>query len=251
MKQKPDWEPSKFEKRKEKWRSSRRAVDIGSRLIGDRLAEAYQECLSRYAGGALLDLGCGNAPLAGIYKDIVRDYTWVDWPNSPHQQYHVDLCADLNNLIPIYDLAFDTILLSDVLEHIRTPDQLLSECARLLSEDGHLIIGVPFMYPLHEEPHDYYRYTTHKLRDLAEKNSLEVIQIKECAGGLEVAQDVMVKILSYSRASRWLAYAVYYLFVAALSIPYIENMNRKLSKKFPLAYVMVCRKPGIGIQNTK
>lgn len=243
MKKKSEWRPSKYEKVRGRWRSSRQAVGIGSRLNADRIVTAYERAIQDFAGGELIDLGCGNAPLAGIYRDKVDRYTWLDWPNSPHQEYEVDIHADLNALLPIEDQSYDTVILSDVIEHISNPELLFSECTRILKPGGHLLVGVPFLYPLHEEPFDYHRYTIHKLREFGEKHELSVERIEEYAGGIEVVQEMLTKIFSYSAATRWLSYIIYGIFNTALIVPLIRKQNEKIRKKFPLGYAAVYRKP--------
>jgi SAM-dependent methyltransferase len=107
----------------------------------------------------LLDLGCGKVPFYARYREYVSETVCVDWSNSLHGNGHVDAECDLTQELPFADASFDTILLSDVLEHIPAPERLWREMARLLKPGGELLSSVPFFYWLHEEPYDYYRYT--------------------------------------------------------------------------------------------
>lgn len=242
LKKKKDWSATKFEEHKGHWRSSRKEVRIASRLNADCIANAYERVLMRYAKGVLADLGCGNAPLAGIYRSRVSNYVWADWPNSPHRVYELDAEVDLNQRLPFDDASFDTVLLSDVLEHIVLPDELFAEITRILKVEGIVIIGVPFMYCLHEQPHDYHRYTRFKLQDFAVRYGLEVLDLDEYAGGIDVLQDTLLKILSYSPFTNWLAYLTHYSFSLIKMIPGLNKLNNKLVDKFPLGYVAVYRK---------
>lgn len=242
LKKKSAWKPSKYEKVEGRWRSSRKKVGIGSRLNADKIVLAYERAIRDFASGNIIDLGCGNAPLAGIYRDKVDSFIWLDWPNSPHQEYEIDVYADLNTFLPIEDQSYQTVILSDVIEHIYNPELLFAECTRIMKSGGCLIIGAPFLYPLHEEPYDYYRYTKHKLHEFGEKNKLSIERIEEYAGGLEVVQDMLTKILSYSASTRWFSYMVYGFFIMVLSIPFVRRKNKILRKKFPLGYVAVYRK---------
>lgn len=63
---------------------------------------------------------------------------------------------------------------------------MLSELNRVLKKDGYLILTVPKIGELHEEPHDYYRYTKYGLRYLAEKCGFEIKYIKPRGGFLAV-----------------------------------------------------------------
>lgn len=239
---KTDWSPNKFEQWRGRWRSSRKEVGIGSRLNADCIAAAYEELLTDYARGDLIDLGCGNAPLTGMYKNRVASYIWADWPSSPHRLYELDLEVDLNERLPFPSNSFDTILLSDVLEHMALPDSLFVELTRILKIGGHIILGVPFLYCLHEEPHDYHRYTRHKLRDFADRNGLVTIELREYAGGLDTIQDALSKICSLSPVTKLLAYLIHYTFNLVKSVPAMKRLNGKIVATFPLGYVAVYRK---------
>lgn len=242
MKNKDEWHPTKFVRYKGRWRSSRELVGIWSRLNADRLVAAYEYVLTKYVNGDLVDLGCGNAPLAGIYKDRVSSFIWADWENTQHQEFNLDIEVDLNNDLPFEDESFDTVLLSDVIEHSAQPDALFSEVARILRPGGHIIIGVPFMYWLHEEPYDYHRYTRHKLLDFGNRAGLSVLELNEYAGGLDVVQDTLTKILAFSPITKWLAYIVHHGFNGVKLIPGVKGLNRKLIAKLPLGYVVVYQK---------
>ena len=170
------WIESKYVLRRGRLRASRdtAVVGIGSRLITDRIASLYDQHLPHCARGRLIDLGCGRVPLYGAYRRLVDDVTCVDWPQSVHTGVHLDLQADLSQPLPYADASFDTIILSDVLEHVPTPDALWSEMARLLAPGGQVLLNTPFLYGVHEAPHDYGRYTEYALRRFALQAGLEV-----------------------------------------------------------------------------
>lgn len=193
-----EWQPTKFVAHRSGWRASRDTdqVGLGSRLMADRIASAYAQALHRHARGKLLDVGCGHVPLYGCYKDLVDDVTCIDWPNTPHPSPHIDLYANLSQELPLADAQFDTILVTDVLEHLPYPDVLWGELARLLRPGGAVILGVPFMYWVHERPHDHHRYTEFRLRLFCEDHGLAVLECEPYGGALDVAADVMGKLFN-------------------------------------------------------
>lgn len=239
-KPKSDWAPTKYELRRNRWRASA-ANGISSRLVTDLQLRGYETALRSFARGRLVDLGCGNAPLCGIYRRLVDEYVWADWASTAHALFYLDHEVDLNKPLPFADAEFDTVLLSDVLEHIAEPDLLLSEIARILRPGGHAIIGVPFLYWIHEAPHDHHRYTKFKLVHFGEKHRLEVVQIEEAGGALDVWSDLTSKLLELVWAP--LAGVAYYGWVLAKKLPVIHRVNTKAVWKFPLAYVAVYRRP--------
>jgi SAM-dependent methyltransferase len=201
MKNKENWKPTKYIWKKTILQASRdkNQVYIGSRLIADIIAEYYGKYLPTYARGKLLDLGCGYVPLFAVYSPYVSDTICVDWENTLHKNEHLDFTCDLNKNLPFGDNEFDTIILSDVLEHIQNPALLWKEIARILSPKGVLIMNVPFMYWVHERPYDYYRYTEFALKRFIEQENLELILLESVGGVLEVLGDICAKMLASRR----------------------------------------------------
>lgn len=59
---------------------------------------------------------------------------------------------------------FDVILCMNVLEHVYDYQIAIQNLYRALKPNGQLAVFVPMYYPLHDEPHDYWRFTEHSLR---------------------------------------------------------------------------------------
>ena len=61
--------------------------------------------------------------------------------------------------LPFADDSFDLILANNVIEHLRDATAGLAEMRRVLRVNGTILYTIPFLYPIHEAPHDYARYT--------------------------------------------------------------------------------------------
>lgn len=221
-------------------------LKTASRLVTDLVAARYDQAIRSYAKGDLIDLGCGNVPLYPAYKDRVSSITCVDWPATKHKLDHLDHEVDLTQRLPFLDNSFDTIILSDVLEHIPKPGQLWSEMYRILAPGGVAIINTPFLYWVHEVPHDYYRYTEYALERFAEEANFSVISLEPIGGLPEVLADFIAKkprvipIIGhlFRKPTIILIQKMTWVFVHSLG----KSMSRKTSKKFPLGYFMVVEK---------
>lgn len=245
MKNAADWKPTKYLIRRGRLRatSDRRHLGAGSWLIADRVAAYYDDALRNFAKGRLLDLGCGTVPLFEAYGVYAEDVCCVDWAGSLHENKHVDIYCDLSERLPLEAADFDCVILSDVLEHIYRPLGLLKEIHRVLKPGGTLLLNVPFLYRVHEAPHDYFRYTEFALGQMAEEADLEVIRLTAIGGAPEVLADLVGKLLAYGGpVGKACASAVQRLTNGFVRLRVGSRVSAKSAKQFPLGYFMVCRK---------
>lgn len=216
-------------------------VAVSSRLMVTRLIEHYQPTIRKYASGHLLDLGCGFVPYYEFYRDLVSDVTCVDWENSLHKNEFLDHFMDLNQPLTLASESYDTVLLTDVLEHIYQPAQLFSEVARVLRVSGRLIMGVPFLYGLHEEPFDFHRYTEFTLRQMCKDHGLEVLSLTPYGGAPEVLMDIFGKCLEEAKLGGITRlYSSFCLRLAELKL--VRSLSRKTNNAFPLGYTLVAQR---------
>src|SRR5207237_9679396 len=61
---------------------------------------------------------------------------------------------------------FDVVLCTCVLEHVYDVGRAVENIRCALKPGGTALLLVPCVYPLHDEPHDYWRFTEHSLRIL-------------------------------------------------------------------------------------
>jgi len=124
-------------------------------------------------GELILDLGCGNRP----YQWMIPQARWIGL-NPVTQGAEPDLIGDALSL-PVKDAAFDGVLATQVLEHVRRPWVALEEISRCLKPGGWCIVTVPMAWRLHEEPWDFWRFTRYGFAGIAQDAGLEVVHITE------------------------------------------------------------------------
>jgi SAM-dependent methyltransferase len=78
--------------------------------------------------------------------------------------------------------SFDTVLCTSVLEHVDNAEAAVGEMVRILRPGGRLLITVPFLYPTHEPPYDFWRTTHWGLRSVLERHGLEVTDVAAQGG---------------------------------------------------------------------
>ena len=244
MKNEDKWQPSKYVYRKGKLVASKEC-GVSSRLMVNLLAGWYDNNLRKYAKGRLLDLGCGQVPLYLAYKDFVEDITCVDWDHSFHENIHLDYTCDLTKTLPFANGSFDTIILSDVLEHIPNPDLLWNEIYRILAVNGVIIMNVPFFYMLHERPYDYFRYTEFMLRRFVEASNLDLVLIDCIGGSLEVLADFCAKHLRFiPLIGECIALIVQHIVLLFSKTDWGKNLSNISGIAFPFGYFLIAEKKG-------
>jgi SAM-dependent methyltransferase len=124
-----------------------------------KITRAHLETfLAQHATDArVLDIGAGGSSYHRYFPNRVS--IDIDPARKP------DVVADAHAL-PFKDQEFEALLCTEVLEHLRDPRTAVSEMSRVLRSGGTLILTTRFVYPLHDTPHDYWRYTKYGLRDL-------------------------------------------------------------------------------------
>ena len=122
--------------------------------------------------GKTLDVGCGTKPYEKYFNST--EYIGLEVENTINkQEKKVDVLYK-GDKIPFADKEFDSVISSQVLEHVFNPQQFLSEINRVLKLSGKFLLTVPFMWDEHEQPFDYGRYSSFGLKDLLEKNGFKI-----------------------------------------------------------------------------
>ncbi|WP_148815550.1 class I SAM-dependent methyltransferase [Campylobacter concisus] len=134
--------------------------------------------------GKLLDIGCGTKPYQDLCK--VDEYVGIEIDDEGNRNHSfADVLYDGKN-IPFDNKNFDSVLTSQVFEHVFNPDVFLREINRVVKIDGILLMTVPFIWDEHEQPYDYARYSSYGLKHILKKNGFDIIEFKKSGDGLEV-----------------------------------------------------------------
>jgi SAM-dependent methyltransferase len=85
------------------------------------------------------------------------------------------ICSALG--LPFDAEVFDTVVSTEVLEHVPEPLLALREMRRVLKPAGRLVLSAPMYWPRHELPHDFFRYPYDGLLHLVKESGLELIKL--------------------------------------------------------------------------
>lgn len=126
-----------------------------------------------FVKGAVLDVGCGQRPYERTFFAGATKYVGTDYLTDRSRP---DVISSALNL-PFADGSFDTVVSTEVLEHVPEPLRALHEMARMLKRGGMLVLSVPLYWPRHEVPYDFFRYPYDGLLYLLEKGGFELVKL--------------------------------------------------------------------------
>lgn len=125
-----------------------------------------------------LDLGAQNGPYAAHFpRRVAMDL-------KPSSGIH--LRGDAHTL-PFRDASFDVVLCTEVLEHLPEPQRAIDEMFRVLTPGGQLLLTTRFLFPIHDAPHDYFRFTKYGLQYLLRRfDEVRIEEETDAVGSLAV-----------------------------------------------------------------
>ena len=217
--------------------------EIKNILINHIFKQQFKQYVSTYLRGRLIDIGCGTKPYKELLAPYVTEHIGVDHVDTFHDKSNIDLFGTAYE-IPVDEQSFDSAICTAVLEHLEEPEQALRECHRVLKRGGVAIYSVPFIWHLHEEPRDFFRYSKYGLKYLFEKVGFEIMELKPLSGfWVTFGQLFVYNLYRLNRGPlRWLR------IIDALGL-LIQGMSYLLDKidkteQWTWMYLVVARKKG-------
>lgn len=186
---------------------------LGQRLVPDGLASVK---------GVVLDIGAADRWLAKSLHPEAR-YFALDYPTTAVHRYGTrpDVYADAANL-PIATASIDAVVCLETLEHVAELELALAEIARVLKPDGRAFLSMPFLYPIHDAPHDHTRLTEHGWNIHLARAGLRLVTIEPRGSALDVAGVAACLALAAPIAGRapWVAAPL-----AVVAVPMVVMIN--------------------------
>ena len=171
-------------------------------------------------GGSTIDLGGGSSP----YKKLLKHgsiYNTIDLNKASPET----IVGDIHSL-PLHSDTTDLVIATNIFEHAEDPSKCIFEAARVLRSGGYLICITPFLFKVHPNPMDYWRFTYQGL-DKMFKDKFEIVE-------------------SYPVGNRF--YVVWELFTQTGILQVLRLVNPLIAsfqvsnKDYALSYVYLLRK---------
>jgi SAM-dependent methyltransferase len=157
-------------------------------LLSDHSRQATAKCFAREAvrylsgAGKILDLGCGEGDSTAFFSEIDPNADWfgVDIEDSlevrARRQTDGTVATFDGTNLPFCDGAFDLIYSHQVFEHVRRPDELLRDVARVLGPGGLFVDSVSYLEPYHS--YSIFNFTPYGVMRVFEDAGLELVELR-------------------------------------------------------------------------
>jgi 2-polyprenyl-3-methyl-5-hydroxy-6-metoxy-1,4-benzoquinol methylase len=199
-------------------RLEKRLLEMSKTLSRKGLYEFLSNQYSTIRKGAdVLSIGAG-----GEVNELLQEFAertgfrvvTFDIDESRGPDVVGDICS--------YDFGgkrFDLVVASEVLEHLHSPHLGLENIRRILKRGGVLVLSTPFILPIHDRPHDYFRFTRYGLEFLLK--DFHNVQIHERNSYFEAIDVLWARLFQTNgHSTRLLSYVI---------IPLVFYLKRPLT----------------------
>jgi SAM-dependent methyltransferase len=218
-----------------------------SSRIGSALSRKLTRVtLDRFVGAhatdrLTLDIGAQNGPYAAQFpRRIGLDI---------RPGLGVRIIGDVQAL-GIRDAAVPVVLCTEVLEHLPEPQRAIDEIYRVLQPGGELLLTTRFLFPIHDAPHDYFRFTKYGLRHLLRR--FEIVELQEETDSVGTLAVLLQRLGMQTRTLNWTPLRAVWLVAAQLTRPFSFLISQEFGDSrrrhrergiMTSGYHVACRKP--------
>lgn len=186
--------------------------------------------------GSILDFGGGKKSNYLNYLSIsISDYESINIDPSIEPTYVVSQkeVIDINK-------KYDHVISINTIEHVISPESVLSNINRLVKKDGQIMIITPFIYSIHAHPDDYIRPTPSWYYEKLKDQFYDIKCTSISWGALTSAASISSLPGPFKRA-RLLKAMLFDLILFKINVKRKENYKKELSN-VSLAFCIEAKK---------
>jgi SAM-dependent methyltransferase len=215
---------------------------VGRRLSAKLTRVTLDRFVAGHASGRrTLDIGAQNGPYGSFFPRRVG--------LDIRPGIGVRIIGDAQAL-GIRSSAFEIVLCTEVLEHLPEPQAAVDEMFRVLEPGGLLLLTTRFLFPIHDAPHDYFRFTKYGLRHLLRR--FEILQLEEETDAVGTLAVLLQRLGMQAETLRWTPLRAVWLAAAQAARPFSFLITREYGDSgrrrpehgiMTSGYHVACRKP--------
>ena len=135
-------------------------------LIRHKLSHFVRSEVQNMKFRTVIDVGGGKTP----YRKFIKYDKYLILDIEDKKGTGEVIICDLNKKIDLPKERADLVIMTEVLEHIKNPQNAINEVYRILKPNSKLLLTTPMIWPIHSAPNDFFRHTKHGL-ELLLKNA--------------------------------------------------------------------------------
>lgn len=184
-----------------------------------------------------------NIGSGGITENFLKSFKNIDLKSIDiDKSRNPDFVEDITKLESFKKLNFipDVICCFEVLEHIKSPEEAVNNLFKLSDVNTKILISVPFNFPIHDEPNDYFRFTKYGIKHLFKEFS--TIEIIERDGWIDNIF-VFITRLKFSKNYILKGISVLFILIYHIIFPLTDVIQKLLKfKNITTGYFVVAKK---------
>ena len=143
----------------------------------------------RHVRGRTLDIGCGSKPYQHLFD--ASEYVGMElYSKAAAHAKKADVHYD-GISFPFGKETFDSVVSTQVIEHVPDPGRFLSRVHEVLKPDGVLLLSVPLLWVEHEQPMDFRRYSSFGLKAVIEEADFRIIEQTKVVSGIRACLQIV------------------------------------------------------------
>jgi SAM-dependent methyltransferase len=145
------------------------------------ISKELERFSKNYKSKKILDYGSGDQRYKKFFIEKNTYYS-LDVKKSGHPKIKKNtfiIDASIKKKSKIKNSFFDIIVCTEVLEHVIHLDFTIKEMKRVLKKNGLIFVTTPFVWPEHEIPYDFRRFTSYGLKKLFLENNFKILESKK------------------------------------------------------------------------
>ena len=185
----------------------------------------------------VLNVGAGG-DMEDLLKSNFKNVQSIDIDTKREPDHVIDIC-DLNQLKKL-PFTPQLICVFEVLEHTTNPIAAINNLYEIIDKDSYVMLSCPFIFHIHDEPYDFFRFTKYGLEYLFKDFS--EVEILSRNGWLETILVLFVRLrLEKSLTGKLIGNL--FILVYFLLTPITFLLQRKIqSDKMTTGYFLIAKK---------